>query len=199
MITPDNIEKKLADFNEFFSIPHQFNINIKPLAETNPDQNSFLASIPLSFKIASEVMVLDQSAVSPLASLKHEAAQLVNFLNLQSQKINLLVSYILNQEDNEHERYQGIKFGGGGLIFETSTPYQEQTQVELKLFFPQESTAIYCYGEIIAESQSESMYQYKVVFTHIQEDDRELLVRTSLQLQAKQLQKLAQERNQQNL
>lgn len=193
------LEKKHAAFNEFFSIEHTFNINISPLETQALNYDAFVQSIPLPFKIASEVSRIEQSAINPLASLKHDAAQLVTFLNNQSQKIDLLVSYILNQEDNIKERFSGVQVGGAGIIFESESPYTESKALALKLFFTQENCAVFCYGEIISEECIDNRYRYKVLFTQIQDEDRETLVRASLHLQSKQLKKLAQERSQNSL
>ena len=56
--------------------------------------------------------------------------------------------------------------------------------------------AVYCYGEVIEVEEVEGNYLHKVIFHFIQEDDREVLVRTSLHIQSRQLQSLAQQRNQ---
>lgn len=193
------LENKHTAFNEFFSIEHQFNINITPLEANELNHENFVNSIPLPFKIASEVNRIEQSAINPLASLKHDAAQLVTFLNNQSQKIDLLVSYILNQEDNINERFSGIQVGGAGIVFESSAPYTDSKSLSLKLFFTQENCAVFCYGEIISEEQIDNKYRYKVLFSQIQDEDRETLVRASLHLQSKQLKKLAQQRSQNSL
>ena len=193
------LANKHTAFNEFFSIAHIFNINISPLAAHELNHESFIQNIPLPFKIASEVNRIEQSAINPLASLKHDAAQLVTFLNNQSQKIDLLVSYILNQEDKMDERFSGVQVGGAGIIFESSQPYSDSKSLSLKLFFTQENCAVFCYGEIISEEFINNVYRYKVLFSQIQDEDRETLVRASLHLQSKQLKKLAQERSQNTL
>jgi len=54
---------------------------------------------------------------------------------------------------------------------------------------------LYCIGEIINTDLSEQQTHYKVIFHHIREEDREALVRNSLHQQSKQLQALAQQRN----
>lgn len=190
------LENKHNAFNEFFSIEHAFNVNISPLKVDNINRESFINSIPLPFKIASEVSRIDQSAINPLPNLKSEASQLVNFLNNQSQKIDLLVSYILNQEDDVNSRFHGIQIGGAGIIFESKLAYSESTHIALKLFLTQENCAVFCYGEIIEEEFVDNIYRYKVLFSQIQDEDRETIVRTSLHLQSKQLKKLAQERSQ---
>jgi hypothetical protein len=192
----ETIEQKLTQYNEFFSIEHDFSVNILPLEPTkvtNFDQ--FLTDMPTPFKMASDMKSIDQSALRPLQALSGVAGQLVDFLNHQSEKIDLLIGYILSQQDDEEHRYQGIKFGGGGLLFSASTAFKLAQLLEIKVFLLNQNCAVYCYGEVIEIQQDKESYLHKVIFHFIREDDREILVRNSLHEQSKQLQRLAQQRN----
>ena len=192
----ETIEQKLTQYNEFFSIEHDFSVNVLPLEPTkvtNFDQ--FLADMPTPFKMASDMKSIDQSALRPLQALSGVAGQLVDFLNHQSEKIDLLIGYILSQQDDEEHRYQGIKFGGGGLMFSASTAFKLAQLLEIKVFLLNRNCAVYCYGEVIEIQQDKESYLHKVIFHFIREDDREILVRNSLHEQSKQLQRLAQQRN----
>ena len=66
----------------------------------------------------------------------------------------------------------------------------------MKIFLLDEHSAVYCYAEVIDVVQELGAYLHKVIFHFIREDDREVLVRTSLHKQSKQLQRLAKQRNQ---
>ena len=195
-------DDKLAQFEEFFSIEHQFTINACLLTSRNaPSYDEFIANMPASFRLASEVISLDQSALKPLQTVAGIANQLMEYLNHQAKKIDLLVGYVLEQENNENERFQATKFGGGGVIF--NSPEDKAFQVAdlliLKLFFTDENTAIYSIAEVISVENLDEQRQHKVIFYHIREEDRELLVRQSLHQQSKQLQqRAAQRKNQQN-
>lgn len=192
----ETIEQKLTQYNEFFSIEHDFSVNILPLEPTNVTSfEQFLADMPTPFKMASDMKSIDQSALRPLQALSGVAGQLVEFLNHQSEKIDLLIGYILSQQDDEEHRYQGIKFGGGGLLFAASTAFKLAQLLEIKIFLLNQNCAVYCYGEVIEIQQDEKSYLHKVIFHFIREDDREILVRNSLHEQSKQLQRLAQQRN----
>ena len=196
--------EKLEQFNEFFSIEHSFSINIMPLSASNElTFEHFINNMPMPFKMASDVITIDQSSLRSIQGLGNSAEQLVDFLNHQSKKIDLLVSYILSQQDEQQHRYQGVKFGGGGVVFTSDNPFELNQLLEMKVFILQENCAVYCYGEVIAIEAFESingdkLYQQKVIFHFIQEDDREILVRASLHEQSKQLQALAKKRNQAN-
>ena len=204
MSTSEN-KTKLAQFDEFFSIDYHFNINVSLLSSVKaPSYEQFIENMPTPFKIASQINTLDQSALRPLQAVSGVASQLMEYLNHQAQKIDLLVGYIISQQNVEEQRYQAIKFGGGGIIFQTSngSEFNIGDYLDLKLFFSEDNSAIYCLGEVIAidsnvnDASDEQHRQYKVIFHHIREEDRELLVRNSLHQQSKQLQALAQQRNQ---
>jgi hypothetical protein len=212
-------EQKLQQYHEFFAIEYDFTLNIMPLDESDVTTfEHFIKKMPVPFKLASEMITIDQAALRPLQALSGVTGQLVDFLNHQSKKIDLLIGYILSQQDKEEHRYQGIKFGGGGVKFTAKIAFDLGQKLEIKMFLLENNCAIYCYGEVIeiipdelitdgslpgeviqsnkSSSQQGQQYQHKVIFHFISENDREVLVRTSLHEQSKQLQKLSQLRNQ---
>jgi len=209
MAITDNTEKS-EQFNEFFSIKHEFNVNVQPLQPKNPISfDDFIQLMPHPFKMASDIVTLDQAALKPLQGVSGVAGQLVEYLHHQAKKIDLLVSYILSQEDKEDTRYPGLEFGGSGIIFISSEQLALGQVLALKIFLLSENCAVYCHVEVIEngtleddssedqalESHAGKNYQHKVIFNHIRDEDRETLVRTSLHLQSKQLQVLTQQRN----
>jgi len=198
-------EKKLKQFNAFFSINHNFNVNVADIDNQSlPSFEQFMQKMPLPFKIAGDIAHIDQAALRPLQGISSNAAgQLIEYLHHQTQKIDLLIGYIIGQQDLEEHRFQGINFGGGGLIFHSNKPFKLGQMLELKVFLENNSTAVYCMGEVIDTNTNNDdevtpikskIYEVKVTFHYIKEDDREILVRTSLHEQSKQLQALAKSR-----
>jgi hypothetical protein len=193
-------EKKLQQFEEFFSIDAFFNTNITPLnSEDKLSFDAFLDTVPLPFKMATDIMILDQAALKPLHGLNGVADQLVEFLNFQTQKIDLLMGFMLSQQDDEKHRYQGIKFGGGGIVFNSVTSFSLNQLLEIKVFLKHENAALFCHGEVVEIEKIADSYQHKIIFSHIRDEDREILVRGSLHLQSKQLKTLAKKRNRASL
>ena len=193
----EHSENKSAKFDEFFSINYPFNVNATIIdTDATHSYQAFMNAMPMPFKMASEIITLDQAALRPLQTIGSVAGQLVEYLHHQAQKIDLLVSYILSEQDNEKQRYQGTHFGGGGVIFSSKNNFIVGQFIELKIFLHDDNCAIYCCGEIISASvENDEITQYKVIYHHIREEDREILVRCSLHQQSKQLQALAQQRN----
>lgn len=191
---------KSAQFDEFFSIDYRFNINAITIeSESPPNYQEFMSTMPMPFKMASEIITLDNATLKPLQTVGSVAGQLVEYLHHQAQKIDLLVSYILSEQDKRQERYQGTHFGGGGIVFSSENQFVIGQFIELKIFLLDDNCAVYCCGEVIsATTETDGLKSYKVIYHHIREEDREILVRCSLHQQSKQLQILAKQRNEQS-
>ena len=191
-----SLEQKLAQYHEFFAIEHDFSVNITKLNKGDvKDFDEFMTKMPMPFKLATDMSTIEQSAIRSIQGLGSQANQLVSFLNQQSQKIDLLITYILSQQDEENKRYQGISFGGGGIKFNAPVPFNIGQLLALKIFLLDNNCALYCYGEVIAVEPDNTTFDHKVTFHFIREEDRETLVRNSLHEQSKQLQKLAKLRS----
>ena len=194
-----SLDQKLAQYHEFFAIELDFSVNIIAIDDSQGlSFEQFTSNIPMPFKLATDMSAIDQSALRSLQNLGGSASQLVGFLNQQSQKIDLLIGYILSQQDEVQHRYQGIKFGGGGVKFIGPKAFNVGQLLELKIFLIESHCAIYCYGEVIQVESTNEKFIHKVTFYFIREEDRETLVRSSLHEQSKQLQKLAKIRNQES-
>tara|TARA_B110000881_G_scaffold215464_1_gene229535 strand:- start:152 stop:793 length:642 start_codon:yes stop_codon:yes gene_type:complete len=196
-ITSDT--SKLDFFSEYFSIDYNFTVNVSSLIGELPSYDEFMQQMPLPFKIASDIVSLDQSALQPLQALSGVANQLVDYLQYQNKKVDLLIGYIISQENNPAQSAQGIKIGGGGIVFTSNKSYQLGEKLPLKIFLKDDSLGVYCLSEIVEISETNTadntVFSYKVIFHYIREDDREILVRCSLHEQSKQLQALAQKRS----
>ncbi|MBD3584857.1 PilZ domain-containing protein [Salinimonas sp. HHU 13199] len=191
-----SLEEKKAQFDEFYVINHELKANIKPLGsdEVLPAYSELEDSMPYAFRIASEMSALDAAALRPLRGLSDHASALADYLNHQSKKIDLMMSYILHQQDEPEYRFLTVKFGGGGIVIHSPSPLKVGTAAQIKLFLSEEAAAIFCYGEVITCQQNEDDYHIAFIFTRIREQDQELLVRASLHLQTLQLRKRAQAR-----
>ncbi len=187
-----SIEEKREKFNSFFLIAHPININIVPLSAEDAccSFEEFQSNMPYAFKIAGEMAEVQSQALKPLRNLGEKLDDLVNYLQFQAQKIDLMMSYILQQQDAEEYRANAVKFGGGGTVVEYSSAQDIGKAFELKLFLDSESAAVYAYGEVIdCERIEADKYLISLVFTHLRDQDQELLVRASLHLQTHALRK----------
>lgn len=193
------LAEKQAQFDEYFMIGHELNANVVPLDDITalPAQDKLEEAMPYAFRIAGEVSALDASTLRNLRGMGDQATALADFLNHQSKKIDLMMSYILHQQDDPAHRQATVKFGGGGVVIKAAHEFAVGTHAQIKLFLTEEAAAIFCFGEVIACQQVEDDYHISFIFNRIREQDQELLVRASLHLQTLQLRKRAQARHDQ--
>ena len=181
--------------NEYFLVNYPLAINVEKLKEGEdiPAQQQFEQQIPAPFRMASDLAAIDSQALQPL-KLNNETTQaLWGFLQAQNQKINTLLSYVLSQQDDRRFRYQTSAFSAGCCIFNCdANAFSMQQDVLLKIFIPEESAAIYCYASVTAMDEN----SVELTYRQIREEDRELLIRTTLHIQSKQLKLRAAQRAQ---
>ena len=96
----------LEQFNQYFQIEHVIAVHLEHVDDKHlPTDNSDIDKlIPPLFKLANEVNVLEQTALRPLRQLGDVAEDLAQYLKLQSRKIDLILSHILaneNQQDGQ--------------------------------------------------------------------------------------------------
>lgn len=189
------VSAKQAQYEEFYSVQYQFDINIELLSTDQvPTFEQFNERMPLPFKLASDIVSIDNATLRPLGQIDAVATALVDYLNHQSKKIDLLLGFILKQQDNHSHRYKALSFGGGGISFTSKNAFNDGQLVELKIFLPDENVAIFAIAEIFSSQENDGEFTNKLIYHHIRDDDRELLVKTSLHQQSKQLQSLAKQR-----
>lgn len=202
------LEEKIEQFQEFFTIKHSINVNAVPVPDDFelPDVENLTEHMPYAFRIASDIAHIEAQAFRSLRSIGDHASELAEFLNHQSHKIDLIMSYVLRQEDCSDHQFNAFEFGGSGVTIKSDSPIDIGSVHELKLFLDVEASAVFCYGEVIkceevatesvtnidddsACTEQPSQYNVSLIFTRIREQDQELLVRASLHLQSQQLRK----------
>ncbi|MCG3887451.1 PilZ domain-containing protein [Photobacterium leiognathi] len=183
--------------DEYFSVQLGLTINVESLAkdENIPNEHDFQSEIPPLFRIASECSNLEDNADRLFASFnKNETQALMDYLAAQNSKINLLLSYVLSQQDDPAHRFTTLTFGASNLSFTSSEPYHIGDNVRVKLFLDYPAAAIYCYAEVIESLASNDKFIVKLRYTRLLEDDRDLLIRAALYSQQKLLRQRAQQR-----
>ena len=159
-----------------------------------PSLEQLEQEMPEPFRIAGAIAHVDMSTARQLRNVDEELGVLVEVINQQSFKINMLLSYLLSQLDDPVCRHHTQSVGGSQLSFISSLPLQPGQLLRLKLFLQEEAAAIYCYGQV---SEIESQPTGPLVHAHyvvIREADREALVRASLHIQSRQLKLRAEQR-----
>lgn len=111
-------------------------------------------------------------------------------LRLLDEKVNLITQSIHLQQSSADER-QVIEanLSGGGIAFFTADPYPTKSAIEIHIEFQSSGSVIHAIANVIAcnkiyEAPKETPYLLRLVFSHMSELDRNLLVKHTLSRQA---------------
>lgn len=192
-------EQEQTQFEEYFQINHSIDISLQRggfLADL-PDLTEFEANIPAPFKLASEMKGVEQNMLRPLRQLGDVIEPLADYLKAQSRKIDLMMSYILQTQEENSVKFKTESYGGGGFVFRSSEKLAEDAYYICKMYFHDDAAAMYCHVKVIQSEElqdPETKYQHTMIFNQIRDDDREMVVRASLHQQSKQLLQKTSER-----
>ena len=186
---------------QFFSVTHATPVNVIPMPGDFhlPTLEALEAELPEPFRIASSITSIDMVTSRLMRNQNESMHDLVEIVNQQSRKIDMIMGYVLSVQDHPEHRFHTLRFGAGQLTYlhprqgHGEPPHLHQI-VRLKIFLREEASAIYCYGQVKQLEPSEHGTHVMLDYVRIREDDRELLVRASLHVQSKQLKLRAQDR-----
>ncbi|CAM3558013.1 hypothetical protein VA7868_00999 [Vibrio aerogenes CECT 7868] len=183
---------------EFFTVVHSLTSNIEPLDESFllPDDEDFIAEIPVPFVVASEFSQLEQLADTAKQELKsRDLKSLVNLLDSQNRKLNLLLNFMLSQQNEPSLCHQTVSFGASQFTYTSDTPVATGTRLRVKLFLDYPPSAIYCYAEVESCQQEGSYYSVKARYVRLRDSDQDLLIKAALYQQQKLLRQRSVERD----
>lgn len=186
---------------QFFSVTHATPVNVIPMPGDFhlPSLEALEAELPEPFRIASAITSIDMVTSRLIRNQNDSMHDLVEIINQQSRKIDMIMGYVLSVQDHPEHRFHTLRFGAGQLTYlhphqgHGEVPHLHQI-VRLKIFLREEASAVYCYGQVKQLEPSEHGTHVMLDYIRIREDDRELLVRASLHIQSKQLKLRAQDR-----
>ena len=186
---------------QFFSVTHATPVNVIPMpADFHlPTLEALDPDLPEPFRIASAITSIDLVSSRLLRNQNESMHDLVEIINQQSRKIDMIMGFVLAAQDHPEHRFHTLRFGAGQLTYLPppqghGDPPQLHQIVRPKIFLREEASAVYCYGEVKQREPGEHGTHVVLDYVRIREDDRELLVRASLHVQSKQLKLRAQER-----
>ncbi|WP_244213050.1 PilZ domain-containing protein [Idiomarina ramblicola] len=190
-----------SPIGDFFTVGDRFPVNLIALesADSIPNEDAFIAEIPELFTIASSMAESDQQQLQSIKVEQSSGSALVAFLEQQHKRMNILLGYMLRNEDDPEHRFEGVEYGGGGIRILNDSPLTERQVFQAKLFFKEEALAIYCYLTLdnCQQEKDSERYRCTLSFSQIREEDQELLIRASLHAQSRQLKERSKQRREQ--
>ncbi|RXJ72422.1 PilZ domain-containing protein [Veronia nyctiphanis] len=181
--------------DEYFSVNVQLRINAKLLDHEHPlpSEDDFENEIPASFRLAAQFSKMDSTLEEGVGTRIEDAVS--RHINLQNEKINLLLGFMLSQQDEPKQRFMTESFGASRLVFTSDEKWDKDAHVRLKIFIDNPPSAVYCYGAVESCEEKSGQYEIAVEYTHLLEEDRDVLIRAALFEQQKMLRQRALDRN----
>ncbi len=182
---------------EYFTVHHNLTINVETLGTdfALPDEATFVSEIPAPFIVASEFSHLDMLADNARLELQNkELKHVISLLDTQNSKLNLLLSFMLSQQDDIALRFQTTQFGASQLSYRSASAVEKDQLVRVKLFLDNPAAAIYCYAQAVECEQSEQGYVVTLKYKLLREADQDLLIKAALYQQQKILRQRSLER-----
>ncbi|WP_158107198.1 PilZ domain-containing protein [Vibrio furnissii] len=183
---------------EYFTVHHALNINVEPMPADFllPSPLDFEAEIPAPFVVASEFSQLDQLNDAARLELKSsDFKHVIQLLETQNSKLNLLLSFMLSQQDDPAYRTFTISFGASQFTYRAQNAVQAGQQVRAKLFLEHPAAAIYCYGQVTACEAEDNQFIVAVRYELLRDADQDLLIKAALYQQQKLLRQRSLDRD----
>jgi hypothetical protein len=186
----------LNDSTAYFSINHAFDVYLQAWDSGQPlpsvEQLSFM--LPPSLQLISDIKAIESDCLLQLRHLDDDAKTVVEYLKLQSRKIDMVLQHVIGKEEYEGDHYIGSHFGGSSIRLTTHEAIPVGNEFKVSLNIKEELVALICFAKVqscsLVSNEAEETpqaFSIELAFSVIQDADVEQLVKASLSLQQKQL------------
>ncbi|MFY2508320.1 PilZ domain-containing protein [Vibrio pectenicida] len=183
---------------EYFTVHHNMSVNVEPLPTSQilPSYDQFEKEIPAPFLVASEFSHLDILNDQARIELKNnDFKHVIDLLDAQNSKLNLLLTFMLSQQDEAQYRHQTHSFGASKFCYNAESALEIATKVLVKMFIEHPATAVYCYGHAEACEQDGDNFLITIKYDLLRDQDEDLLIKAALYQQQKLLRQRSKDRD----
>ncbi|BDM63960.1 hypothetical protein NFHSH190041_14120 [Shewanella sp. NFH-SH190041] len=174
--------------SSYFTVPYQFSAFLSPWPNNAlPSDEQLEALKSPGLKLVGEVKLLEAQCLHYLRNLDNDAKAVVDFMKLQSRKVDLVLHYLLEQQAHQGQKAQGDSFGGSGMTVITAEPLQPDTRWQTTLYVQEELLCVLCIAQVKHCVPCDDGHLSELDFIAISDADVEQLVQASLRIQQKQL------------
>lgn len=204
------------ELNSYFSVPHSFAAYLQPWAQGRalPTEDELKDMQSPGLQLLTEVKALESDCLLQLRHLDNDAKAVVDFLKLQSRKVDLVLQHVLEKQVHEGEHMQGEQFGGSGIGIISPSPLVVGQVFQTHVYIRSELVAVLCFCTVVSskamspetdehtlsadneqasasaqalqqEATQTSTWFCELEFSQILDSDVEQLVKASLNVQQK--------------
>lgn len=193
----ENMSEFNSDRRSFFRINDRIFIDVTELHYDDVKQVAHsIQNPPFSDSGSQEkyqLNTIQASLTHLIEQINQTDRQVARALRLLDDKISI-ISHMVQRQQNSSDNRNMIEanLSGGGIAFMTDHQYTHKTTLELRIELQPSGTIIHAIANVIAcekpyDAPKETPYYLRLAFTHMNEYDRNFLVKHTLAHQAEKL------------
>ncbi|PHS32719.1 MAG: pilus assembly protein PilZ [Methylophaga sp.] len=192
----ENLPEFNSDRREFFRINDTVFVEISAIDGKELIHRVTAISNPLPNEINSvqqQLNELTDSLTQIIDQISQSDRETARALRLLDKKVNLIASTVQHQNCiSDHLNTTDVNLSGGGIAFLSADKYATKSPLEVRIELSHSGTFITAIANVIAcdklnDAPEETPYYLRLIFSHMSEHDRNLLVKHTLSRQAQAL------------
>jgi len=189
----ENMPEFNSDRREFFRITDSVYLEFSELDQNEAERLVPIIRNPVHNDSSEQKQKLDsiQTNLSHVIDqINQTDRDIAKALRLLDEKINLVSQSIQLQQSHSDKRDAvDANISGGGMAFLTSDAYSNKATVEIHIEFQSSGSVIHAIANVVSctkvyDAPKETPYLLRLIFSHMSELDRNLLVKHTLSRQA---------------
>ena len=185
------------DRREYFRVNDSVRVSIRPVSEEQLDtlRQRMQQNFADGFTVMSSLIGISAEMAVSMRRIENSDPDVAAYLKALDRKIDVLGRAFISQESELlEEPAHPVNLSGGGMGILLNDCYQPGQVLEIKMLLFPSFTGVLMYGTVIDcepidERDRDSGYSYRMrlAFTHMREQDRDLLIRHVLRCQSNEL------------
>lgn len=147
------------------------------------------------FTVLGSLQSITQEMAGVLRKVEMQTPEVARYLRALDRKVELLGRALLNQHEELLEQpAKAVNLSASGISFDAKEPLEEGSLLEIKLLLLPDYVGMLIFGEVVAcehrpAHEPDARCCTRVNFTHLREEDQDVLIRHVLQRQSEYLRK----------
>ncbi|SIS76247.1 PilZ domain-containing protein [Neptunomonas antarctica] len=171
---------------QFYRVEKNVALEIQPITANEVEHSIQPTQFDVSpyFELLSEVQNIDKQQADLLAQLSDSHPLLAQLFCLQTEKLDLITRTLATSSLKiEKLTKQSINLSEGGMQFTTTTPYQIDDFLAIKLIFQEPLTGVLLYGKVQRIIKNPNDSEVAISFYRMPENCRMLIAQRVIKTQ----------------
>lgn len=172
-----------------FRIDDTINLSYRLIDQKTADLG--IRNLSNEYSLAATLDVLSQEALRIIQHLNKKDSEIAELFKVLDAKINAVAQTVMFVgSDINAQNCLDVNLSATGLAFYQPTPVEVGQNLAIEMFLPTMPALILVYGKVMNCQQIQpDRFLISVDYTHIKEDDQELLIKHVVRMQWQKLQK----------